>query len=152
MSHDSFDDIIDIVDIFYNTNKTPVVSKFTPLFVLEEVRDRLLQIVSGLDLMLRESDEMRIRPDISVFEYVKDVYPKDSELYNQDKYIYDVLGHYVSQALLRCQYLVDSRRTLAVSGAMRWRWSSEAPLGNLNDRDGDSIRYKTDTYKEDFCF
>ena len=152
MSHDSFDDIIDIVDIFYNTNKTPVVSKFTPLFVLEEVRDRLLQIVSGLDLMLRESDEMRIRPDISVFEYVKDVYPKDSELYNQDKYIYDVLGHYVSQALLRCQHLVDSRRTLAVSGAMRWRWSSEAPLGNLNDRDGDSIRYKTDTYKEGFCF
>ena len=152
MSHDSFDDIIDIVDIFYNTNKTPVVSKFTPPFVLEEVRDRLLQIVSGLDLMLRESDEMRIRPDISVFEYVKDVYPKDSELYNQDKYIYDVLGHYVSQALLRCQHLVDSRRTLAISGAMRWRWSSEAPLGNLNDRDGDSIRYKTDTYKEEFCF
>lgn len=150
MSHGSFDDIIDIVDIFYNTNKTPVVSKFTPPFVLEEVRDRLLQIVSGLDLMLRESDEMRIRPDISVFEYVKDVYPKDSELYNQDKYIYDVLGHYVSQALLRCQHLVDSRRTLAVSGAMRWRWSSEAPLGNLNDRDGDSIRYKTDTYKEGF--
>lgn len=152
MSHDSFDDIIDIVDIFYNTSKTPVVNKFTPPFVLEEVRDRLLQIVSGLDLMLRESDEMRIRPDISVFEYVKDVYPKDSELYNQDKYIYDVLGHYVSQALLRCQHLVDSRRTLAISGAMRWRWSSEAPLGNLNDRDGDSIRYKTDTYKEGFCF
>ena len=152
MSHDSFDDIIDIVDIFYNTNKTPVVNKFTPPFVLEEVRDRLLQIVSGLDLMLRESDEMRIRPDISVFEYVKDVYPKDSELYNQDKYIYDVLGHYVSQALLRCQHLVDARRTLAISGAMRWRWSSEAPLGNLNDRDGDSIRYKTDTYKEGFCF
>ena len=152
MSHDSFDDIIDIVDIFYNTNKTPVVNKFTPPFVLEEVRDRLLQIVSGLDLMLRESDEMRLRPDVSVFEYVKDVYPKDSELYNQDKYIYDVLGHYVSQALLRCQHLVDSRRTLAVSGAMRWRWSSEAPLGNLNDRDGDSIRYKTDTYKEGFCF
>ena len=152
MSHDSFDDIIDIVDIFYNTSKTPVVNKFTPPFVLEEVRDLLLQIVSGLDLMLRESDEMRIRPDISVFEYVKDVYPKDSVLYNQDKYIYDVLGHYVSQALLRCQHLVDSRRTLAVSGAMRWRWSSEAPLGNLNDRDGDSIRYKTDTYKEDFCY
>ena len=152
MSHDSFDDIIDIVDIFYNTNKTPVVNKFTPPLVLEEVRDRLLQIVSGLDLMLRESDEMRIRPDISVFEYVKDVYPKDSELYNQDKYIYDVLGHYVSQALLRCQHLVDSHRTLAVSGAMRWLWSSEAPLGNLNDRDGDSIRYKTDTYKEGFCF
>ena len=152
MPLDSFDDIIDIVDIFYNTSKTPVVNKFTPPFVLEEVRDRLLQIVSGLDLMLRESDEMRIRPDISVFEYVKDVYPKDSELYNQDKYIYDVLGHYVSQALLRCQHLVDSRRTLAVSGAMRWRWSSEAPLGNLNDRDGDSIRYKTDTYKEGFCF
>ena len=152
MSHDSFDDIIDVVEVFYNTNKTPVVSKFTPPFVLEEVRDRLLQIVSGLDLMLRESDEMRVRPDISIFEYVKDVYPKDSELYNQDKYIYDVLGHYVSQALLKCQHLVDSRRTLAVSGAMRWRWSSEAPLGNLNDRDGDSIRYKTDTYKEGFCF
>ena len=152
MPLDSFDDIIDIVDIFYNTSKTPVVNKLTPPFVLEEVRDRLLQIVSGLDLMLRESDEMRVRPDISIFEYVKDVYPKDSELYNQDKYIYDVLGHYVSQALLRCQHLVDSRRTLAISGAMRWRWSSEAPLGNLNDRDGDSIRYKTDTYKEGFCF
>ena len=152
MSHDSFDDIIDIVDIFYNTSKTPVVNKFTPPFVLEEVRDLLLQIVSGLDLMLRESDEMRIRPVISVFEYVKDVYPRDSAMYNQNEWVYDVLGHYVSQALLRCQHLVDSRRTLAISGAMRWRWSSEAPLGNLNDRDGDSIRYKTDTYKEGFCF
>lgn len=152
MSHDSFDDIIDVVEVFYNTNKTPVVNKLTPPFVLEEVRDQLLQIVSGLDLMLRETDEMRVRPDISIFEYVKDVYPKDSELYNQDKYIYDVLGHYVSQALLKCQHLVDSRRTLAVSGAMRWRWSSEAPLGNLNDREGDSVKYKTDTYKEGFCF
>ena len=151
-SHDSFDDIIDIVDIFYNTNKTPVVNKFTPSFVLEEVRDHLLEVVSGLDIMLKQTDEMRLRPDVSVFQYVKDVYPRDSVMYNQNEWVYDVLGHYVSKALLSCQHLVDSRRTLAISGAMRWRWSSEAPLGNLNDRDGDSIRYKTDTYKEGFCF
>ena len=95
MSHDSFDDIIDIVDIFYNTSKTPVVNKFTPPFVLEEVRDHLLEVVSGLDIMLKQTDEMRLRPDVSVFQYVKDVYPRDSTMYKQNEWVYDVLGHYV---------------------------------------------------------
>lgn len=114
MPHDSFDEIVDLVDIFYNSNKRLVVNKLTPPSVIEEVRNRLLETVSGLDIMLKQTDEMRLRPNI--------------------------------------RHLVDARRTLAVSGAMRWRWSSEAPLGNLNDRNGDNAKYKTDTYKEGFCF
>jgi nicotinamide mononucleotide adenylyltransferase len=91
MPHDSFDEIIDLVDIFYNNNRRLVINKFTPPSVIEEVRDRLLETVSGLDIMLKQTDEMRLRPDVSVFEYVKDVYPHDSVMYNQNDWVYDVL-------------------------------------------------------------
>jgi hypothetical protein len=73
MPHDSFDKLlvervldIDLVEVFYNNNKRLVVSKLTPSSVIEEVRDRLLEVVSGLDIMLKQTDEMHLRPDVPV--------------------------------------------------------------------------------------
>ena len=73
MEHDSFDKLlvervldIDLVEVFYINGKRLVVNKLTPSSVIEEVRDRLLEVVSGLDIMLKQTDEMHLRPDVPV--------------------------------------------------------------------------------------
>ena len=144
MAHEESNSIIALEDIFYAIgNKNISFLLDTPTEELKVYRDKILDILNMLDDVIDDSVKMSLRPTASLQKYIYPAWPQDSELFPAKNFVNSIIGNKVSTILYVAERIADARISLASSGAMRYPWSSEAPISNKEGTGIGSESYKT---------
>lgn len=121
----------------------------TPKEDLKKYRNKLLYIVDLFDVLIDENDNMFVRSTMSLDKYSYPAWCPDSVMFSSRDFYDYVMRSKISKALHESEKLVDARICLASSGAMRYVWSQEAPIGQYVFNE-DIPHIGKDIYKEGF--
>lgn len=132
MAHEENDEKVALEDIFGAIGNRDIgLLLDTPIEELRVYRDKILDILNMLDEIINDDNvKMTLRSTVSLQKYVYPAYPHDSVMFPAKNFINNIIGIKISNILHVAAEITDARISLASSGAIRYPWSSEAPISN----------------------